>query len=266
MALLVLTSAAGSPGVTTLALGLALTWPRSVVLVDADPSAGQAILAGYFRGQSRTGKGLLRVAEAHRDRRPLREVVMDQTIALTDEAEDETTTGPRFLPGFSKPGSAALFTPVWPELADTLQALDAVEIDVIIDAGRTTAAGIPEPLLMRAATVAMVTRTSLRAVAATRVHAAPLREHCALLGAEDQLSLILVGDGKPYTGKEISSLLGLPVAATVADDAVSAAHLSDGARRPRKFTSAPLSRSLHHAAERLDQRLRTGSERMERVA
>ena len=36
-AILLLTSTAGSPGVTTLAVGLALTWPRPVLLVDATP-------------------------------------------------------------------------------------------------------------------------------------------------------------------------------------------------------------------------------------
>ena len=34
MSLLVLTSAAGAPGVSTTALGLTLAWPRDAVLVD----------------------------------------------------------------------------------------------------------------------------------------------------------------------------------------------------------------------------------------
>ena len=69
MSILILTSAGGSPGVTTLGIGLALTWPRPVLLADCDPGAHQAVLAGYLAGQSGHGKGLLRVAEAHRDRR-----------------------------------------------------------------------------------------------------------------------------------------------------------------------------------------------------
>ena len=36
MAVVVLASAGHAPGVTTTALGLALTWPRSALLVDAD--------------------------------------------------------------------------------------------------------------------------------------------------------------------------------------------------------------------------------------
>ena len=54
MAVIVLVSAAGSPGVTTTAVGLALTWPRPVLLVEADPTGGSAVLAGFFRGAHRT--------------------------------------------------------------------------------------------------------------------------------------------------------------------------------------------------------------------
>ena len=50
MAVIALTSASGSPGVTTTAVALAFLWPRPVVLVEADPTGGSAILAGYFRG------------------------------------------------------------------------------------------------------------------------------------------------------------------------------------------------------------------------
>ena len=50
MAVIVLASASGAPGVTTTGLGLAMCWPRPVVLVDADPVGGSAILAGYLQG------------------------------------------------------------------------------------------------------------------------------------------------------------------------------------------------------------------------
>ena len=66
MALIVLTSAAGSPGVTTTAVGLALTWPRPVLLVEADPTGGSAVLAGYLPRQHRPPGGLIDLAWAHR--------------------------------------------------------------------------------------------------------------------------------------------------------------------------------------------------------
>ena len=49
--LTVMVSASGSPGVTSTTLGLAVRWPRPVVLVEADPTGGSGILAGFFRAQ-----------------------------------------------------------------------------------------------------------------------------------------------------------------------------------------------------------------------
>ncbi len=66
MAVIVLASAAGSPGVTTSAFGLALTWPRPVLLIEADPTGGSAMLAGFFRGTTAQTTGLLDLAWAHR--------------------------------------------------------------------------------------------------------------------------------------------------------------------------------------------------------
>ena len=67
MALITLTSASGSPGVTTTAVGLALSWPRPVLLVEADPTGGSAIAAGYLRGGAAPSDSLIDLAFAHRD-------------------------------------------------------------------------------------------------------------------------------------------------------------------------------------------------------
>ena len=248
MAILILTSTAGSPGVTTLAVGLALAWPRPVLLADCDPGAHQSILAGYLAGQTSTGKGLLRVAESHRDRRPLREVVIDQTIPLSSQDEQRRL----FLPGFAKAGSAAHFGGVWEELADTFDRLNDVDFDVIVDAGRLGPAGLPAPLLERSALTGVVLRSSLRSVLSARVHLPLLRDEAdSAQSARGQLGLIVVGEGQPYGGAEISKALGVQVTATIADDAASAAHFSDGRPRHRKFESAPLIRTVRNAASTL---------------
>ncbi len=173
MAILTLTSAGGSPGVTTLAVGFALTWPRPVLLADGDPGAHQAVLAGFLAGRvAANGKGLLRIAEAHRDRRPLREVIIDQTLPL---AEDESIRR-LFLPGFTKPGSAAHFGAVWPDLAEAFDRLADVDVDVIVDAGRLSPLGLPPALVERSAVTAVVVGSSLRAVMTARVHLPLLRD------------------------------------------------------------------------------------------
>ena len=69
MAVIVLASASGAPGVTTTALGLAMTWSRPVVLVDADPVGGSAILAGYCRGALSHNDATVNLVLAHRDAR-----------------------------------------------------------------------------------------------------------------------------------------------------------------------------------------------------
>jgi hypothetical protein len=259
VAILVLTSAGGSPGVTTLAVGLALTWPRPVLLADCDPGAHQAILAGYLAGQSSQGKGLLRVAEAHRDRRPLREVVIDQCLPLADEGGERRL----FLPGFTKPGSAGHFGAVWEDLADAFDRLGDVDLDVIVDAGRIGPLGLPVPLVERSALTALVLGSSLRAVLSARVHLPVITEHHPSLSpsTRHQFGLVVVGEGQPYGRGEISKALGLPVVAEVAHgDPQVASHLSDGRARPRRFDSSNLIRSIRGTASSLARTLQRSTE------
>lgn len=266
MALLALASASGAPGVTTTAVGLTLTWRRAALLVDADPGAPQAVLAGYLGGQLATGKGLQRVAEAHRDRRPLLEVVSDETVPLTaiDHAGDAgaaaaaPTGGPsrRLLPGFARPANAGLFAPVWPDLADAFVRLETAGIDVIVDAGRIERQGLPQPLVDRADVVALVTQSNLRSLAAARTYAAMLRDQTRMAGGEVNLGVLIVGDQMPYGSREIGRLLELPVISVLPHDPATAAAFSDGAPRSRRFDRSPLVRGLHHTVDDLTAHIR----------
>lgn len=251
MGILILTSSSGSPGVTSLAVGLALSWPRSVLLADCDPGAHQSVLAGFLAGRSAEGKGLLRVAEAHRDRRPLREVVIDQSIPLADDNEHSRL----FLPGFARPGSAGIFGGVWGDLAEALDRLQEAEFDVIVDAGRLGGLGLPGPLVEYAALTCLVLRSSLRSVMSARVHIPVLQEHVRWHSTEQTLGLLVVGENEPYSKREIGGALGVPVLASVPLDPTTAAHLSDGRPRGRKFDAAPLTRALHTTATLLAGRL-----------
>ena len=257
MAILLLTSTAGSPGVTTLAVGLALTWPRPILLVDCDPGAHHAILAGYLGGRSALGKGLLRVAEAHRDRRPLREVVLDQTLPLSAEEESRRL----FLPGFTKPASALHFGGVWQELAEAFDRLGEVDVDVIIDCGRIGVSGPPAALVERSAMTAIVVGSTLRSIMSARVHLPTLRDHPRLNSSDrGHLGLIIVGEGKPYQRGEIARTLEVPVIASIAYDRQSAVHLSDGRPRHRRFDTSPLIRSIRDASSRLSSTLQRSAE------
>jgi hypothetical protein len=257
MSILLLTSTGGSPGVTTLAVGLALTWPRPVLLADCDPGAHQAILAGYLAGRSASGKGLLRVAEAHRDRRPLREVLLDQTLPLSVEEG----TRRLFLPGFTKPGSATHFGSVWEDLAEAFDRLDDVDIDVIIDGGRIGPVGPPAALLERSAISGIVLNSSLRSIMSARVHLPTVRNHPRFSSTDrGQLGLIVIGEELPYRSNEITRALEVPVIANIAYDRQTAAHLSDGEPRHRRFDSSPLIRSIRDASTQLSSSLRRSAE------
>ena len=126
---------------------------------------------------------------------------------------------------------------------------------MIIDAGRISALGLPAPLLERSALTALVMGSSLRSVMSARVHLPAINTT-----QQHRVGLIIVGEGQPYARGEISRSLGVPVVADVADDRASAAHLSDGRARPRRFDSSPLIRSLRSAATDLAAALQRSAE------
>lgn len=61
MALVALVSAKGSPGVTTTALAMTLTWPKPAIAAECDPAGGD-VLASYIRGTVPAKPGLLGAA------------------------------------------------------------------------------------------------------------------------------------------------------------------------------------------------------------
>ena len=78
--------------------------------------------------------------------------------------------------------------------------------------------------------------------------------------ARHQFGLVVVGQGRPYAAGEIGKALGLPVVADIATDPQAAAHLSDGAHRPRRFESSALVRSIRGAANALATTLQRSTE------
>lgn len=255
MATIVLTSASGAPGVTTTALGLALTWSRDVLLADCDRDPSQAVQAGYLRGMDHGGRGLAALARLHRENRALAPDLWRHTVplALGDEQR-------RFLPGFSQPATVRLFDSVWPELAEAFAALDGQGVDVIVDAGRVGRDGLPLPLLAQANAVCFLTRTSLRALAATRLYLPLVAEQLERLPAAKALGLVLVDPNKPYAGGEIAAQFGVPCWAEVELNAKLAAVLSDGVPEPRRFAESSLMGQYRAMGLSLRERIRTASE------
>ena len=238
MAVIALTSASGSPGVSATALGLAMEWPRPALLVEADPTGGSSILAGYLRGHTQPGADLVDLMLS-----PLGPAAMLPQVAATLPG---TTVS--YVAGTRTHIQAAGLRDQWARLAEVLADLEANGQDVIVDAGRLGLVGSPEPLLSAADLTLLVVRTDLPALVAARSWA----ESVSRPGVGWRWpGLLLVGEGMPYTSREVSRLLGLSIVAEIADDPVGAAVFHRGSSRPRHFETQPYARSLRAAAEEL---------------
>jgi hypothetical protein len=243
MAVLVFTSATGAPGVTTTCVALSLAWPRPVLLVDADPTGGSAILAGYLQGQVPHDRGLVDLALAHRHGE-LEAAIREATVPLPGSRVE-------LLPGVRSHAQAATVQPLWEPLADLLTGMADLGVDVLVDAGRLGMSGAPWPLLAAADLVALVTRTTLPALAGAKSATEPLARRLSEAGTDDTLGLVVVGPGRPYSTREAGRVLGLDVLAELAWDPVSAEVYHLGAAPPRRFAASPLPRSLTAAGEAL---------------
>lgn len=230
MAVIALCSASGSPGVTTTAVAMALNWPRPVLLVEADPTGGSGILAGFLRGTTEYDAGLIElalsplgVAEA------LRDVVRPLSPSVSFVAGTRTHT------------QAAALREVWDPLATALADLDASGQDVIIDAGRLGLAGSPKPLLETADLTMLLTRATLPALAAARSWAEAIRNPAT---GWRHSGILLIGEGQTYRAAEVTNVLGVPVIAELPQDPAAAAVYHRGATPPRRFESGTYARAV----------------------
>lgn len=234
MAMITLASASGSPGVTTTALGLALLWPRPVLLVEADPTGSSALLAGYFRGAVEYEAGMIELALTS----------SSLSDALCDVARPIEGTQVSYVAGTRSHTQAGVLRDLWPPLGEALAELESTGQDVIVDAGRLGLTGSPERLLDDADLALLVSRTTLPALSALRSWSDSMRRPAL---DWHQAGALLVGEGQPYSAREVLAVVDLPVVATVADDPEAAAVFSRGANPPRRFESGSLNRSLHAA-------------------
>lgn len=241
MAVLALTSASGSPGVTATAVGLALSWPRPVLLLEADPTGGSGLLAGFFRGAREYDAGLIELALS-----PY--AIPDALAEVVRTVEGSAVS---FVAGLRSHAQAGAVRDLWSPLADELADLDGNGQDVIVDAGRLGLVGSPEPLLAAADLSLLVTRTTLPALAAAR----SWTDSIARSSLWSNPGVLLVGERQPYTASEVGSVLGLPVLAALADDPDGAAVYSRGAEPPKRFEIGPLTRSLRAATAAIQSRM-----------
>lgn len=244
MALIVLTSASGSPGVTTSAVGLSLTWPRPALLVEADPTGGSSVLAGYLRGLTAPTASLIDLALAHRHGQ------LEQAIPEAAVRIDGTSAS--LLPGTRSHTQAPSLVPLWEPLSAALKTLERTGQDVIVDAGRLGLAGFPEPLLYAADLCLLTVRSDLVSLSGARSWAQTLRVGFERVGGSASLGVLMVGEGDPYSAREVRKVLQIPVIASLAWDSAAAQVFGRGAKALRKFDTSPLVRSLAAARDAIE--------------
>jgi len=236
MGVVVLCSAGGSPGVTTTAVGLALAWPRPVLLVEADPTGASGVLPGFLQGRQPPTRSVIDLAIA------LQQGHLGQTLLATALPLGDSTRA-SFIPAVKTHRQAAAMTSVWEPLAEELLRLSQAGQDVLVDAGRLGLEWFPAPLLARATVSLLVTRCSLPAVATARVWAPWLGELSRLNAVTT--GLCLVGAGQPYPAGEIGRYLKLRPLASLPLDPAGALVFSAGASPPRRrLARSALARAL----------------------
>lgn len=250
MALIALASAKGAPGCTTTALGLALRWPISSLLVEADLS-GSSVLAGYLRGELHPTMGLMEVATAALRGKLEVDTLIEQSLVLERSAPQAATT--MVLPGVANLAQAPAVRALWGDLGSVLNSLQSGGIDALVDIGRLGAVTDDRhPLLAQADLLIVLTGSSLPQIHATQQLVGHLQKRYT--GADSQLSplaLVVVGPDRPYGEGEIAAACGIRLLGSLPWDAETAATYSVGAARQRKDSTRPLNRSLSALAEAL---------------
>jgi hypothetical protein len=244
MAVVCLASASGSPGVTTTAVGLAFCWPRPVLLVEADPTGGSGILAGFLKGTTAYDVGLI-------------ELVLSP-LGVTDALRDVVrplSPNVSLVAGTRTHAQATALRDVWEPLAAALSELEASGQDVIVDAGRLGLTGSPQPLLEAADLTLLMTRATLPSISAVRSWAEAVRQPAT---GWRHPGLLLIGEGRPYRDTEVSKVLGMPVVADLPDDPEAAAVYHRGATPPRHFETGPYVRSLQAAVQSIQAQVARG--------
>ena len=217
-----------SPGVTTAAQALALTWPagRRIILAELDPGGGSLSV----RHELPADPGLTTLAAAGR-RGLAPETVLQHCQRLGD-------------------GTVALLGPLSPERATSAltvlgvrfaTALDAIpDIDVLADCGRLDSRSPALDVVRAAPFVVLVVSPTLEGVAHLQSRLQPL----AL--TPGRAAVLTIG-GRPYSPDEVGAALQLPVLGMLEVDRRGAEDLASG----RPLRRSELLRSAHVVAERL---------------
>lgn len=221
----------GRGGVTTTTVAMALSWPRDVTVIEADPTGGSAILAGYLRGTILHRGGLRDLAFTARTRDG---AALVDALAAVSIPLDVQAPHVGLIPGIVSTAQAQHLSGLWHPLLDALDLIDgaATPRDALVDLGRPDARDFAFEVFEQADLSLIVTRTDLVSLVKTRatVEALTTRLHDSGIGTE-HVRLLALG-ASPYTTAELQAAFGLQVPVLhLPLDPARAAVFSDGVSR-----------------------------------
>ena len=260
MAFIFLASTAGSPGVTTAAVALAMNWAKPTILVEADTAKTSSIIPGALRGQIYHSTGLTEAAVAEQYGTLTAEKLWEQTVELAP--------GKVLIPGFKSLQGAANATPkFWRSLIEALRPFEADGYDFIIDAGRIHVDDPRIPLLREADSITLIVDSTLPSIASVQPHWQTRDEHKRLtpewlmsvlsdVGHAGYVDLVVVDPGpatETWPTGDITKFTGLNLAGTIPWDPKGAAVFALGAgnQRGQRTPYARAIGALIHSYENL---------------
>ncbi len=227
MTVLAIGSLHGSPGATTVSVGLAGCL-RDAVVVEADCDGG--VLAARFGLPREPGVVTLaadRDGSHGRLARHVQQAPVGVPVVIGPESSDHASW---------------LWRSAGPQLADSLRRHDGL---VIVDVGRVSPTAPTLDLFGENMTLIVTRpRPDELAILAARV---------AALAADHRPSVVLVGE-RPYASADVTAELGCDVLGVVADDHRAVAALWTGGSR-RLLARSPFSRSIRSLADVIAGRL-----------
>ena len=183
------------------------------------------------------------------------DALLDLVIAegqgrLRNEIPNVTTTLPNsrvsLIPGARSHTQPAALTGLWDPLLSAVRDLATTGQDTIVDLGRLGHTGSAAPFVYGADLTLVVLRTDLVSLSGAQSWVGGLRREFEQFGAPTSLGLVVVGPGQPYTAREVSDVLQVPVVTTIAWDPKAAPAFSHG-EQVRKLDGSSLVRSLRSA-------------------
>lgn len=206
MALVVIASDKGSPGVTTTALTLAAVWPRRALLAELDPSGGDVALRlrGPRGAPLSPEVGLISLAVGVR-----RGTQPHQVFEHVQRLDGGLEVVVGLATGEQGSGLSGLWGPVG-------QLLDEVPgLDVVADCGRLYAGSPATDVLQHASAVVLVTRPSIEAVAHLRARTAAVLRDLERRPAPPPVAVVVItsprDDASPKQIEQVLRQAGLPV-------------------------------------------------------